>query len=43
MLIYRYAFDYGNFGVASALGFILFVVLVIFSVIYMGLTRRERK
>ena len=43
MLIYRYAFDYGDFGVASALGFILFVVLVCFSVLYLWLTRRFAK
>lgn len=40
MLIYRQAFSYGNFGVASALGFMLFVVLVIFSGIYLWLTRK---
>jgi multiple sugar transport system permease protein len=40
MLVYRYAFSYGNFGVASALGFVLFVVLVIFSVLYLWLTRK---
>ncbi len=40
LLLYRYAFGYGNFGAASALGLILFVVLAIFSVLYLWLTRR---
>lgn len=40
MLLYRYAFRYGNFGAASALGLILFVVLVSFSLLYLWLTRR---
>ncbi len=40
MLIYRQAFSYGNYGVASALGFLLFVVLVLFSGLYLWLTRK---
>lgn len=40
LLIYRYAFQFGNYGAASALGFILFVVLAAFSGLYMWLTRR---
>lgn len=40
MLLYRYAFRYGNFGAASALGLMLFAVLVCFSVLYLWLTRR---
>ncbi len=43
MLIYRQAFSYGNFGVASALGFMLFIVLVIFSGFYLWLTRKFAK
>lgn len=40
MLLYRYAFRYGNFGAASAIGLMLFVVLVAFSLIYLWLIRR---
>ena len=40
MLLYRYAFKYGNFGAAAALGLLLFVVLVAFSLLYLWLTRR---
>lgn len=40
LLLYRYAFRFQNFGAASALGLILFVVLVIFSLVYLWLTRR---
>lgn len=40
LLLYRYAFEQGNFGAASALGLILFAVLAFFSMIYLWLTRR---
>ncbi|NOK64024.1 MAG: sugar ABC transporter permease [Chloroflexi bacterium AL-W] len=40
LLLYRYAFQYGNFGAAGALGLMLFVVLVAFSIVYLWLTRR---
>lgn len=40
ILLYRYAFRYGNFGAASAIGLLLFVVLVCFSILYMWLIRR---
>ncbi|HEX6290083.1 MAG TPA: sugar ABC transporter permease [Herpetosiphonaceae bacterium] len=40
LLLYRYAFKFQNFGAASALGLILFVVLVIFSLLYLWLTRK---
>ena len=40
LLIYNYAFNNGNFGAASALCVILFVVLVMLSLIYFGITRR---
>ena len=43
MLIYRYAFSYGDFGAASALGFILLLVLVAFSGLYLWLTRKYSK
>jgi multiple sugar transport system permease protein len=39
LLLYRYAFRYGNFGAASAIGLILFGVLVSFSLVYLRLTR----
>lgn len=39
-LIYNYAFASGNFGAASALSVILFVVLVMLSLAYFGITRR---
>jgi multiple sugar transport system permease protein len=39
-LLYRYAFRYSNFGAASAIGLMLFVVLVTFSMLYLWLTRR---
>jgi len=42
LLLYRYAFQYGNYGAASALGLMLFVVLVAFSLVYLWLTRRFR-
>lgn len=42
LLLYRYAFQYGNYGAASALGLMLFVVLVVFSLLYLWLTRRFR-
>lgn len=40
LLLYRYAFQFGNYGAASALGFMLFLVLVAFSAVYLWLTRR---
>ena len=40
LLIYDYAFKYFNFGAASALSVILFVVLVILSLTYFGITSR---
>lgn len=40
LLLYRYAFQYGNYGAASALGLILFVVLVALSSVYLWVTRR---
>ncbi len=43
LLIYRQAFSYGNYGVASASGFLLFIVLVIFSALYLWLTRKFSK
>jgi multiple sugar transport system permease protein len=42
LLLYRYAFERGEIGWASALGFMLFVVLVAFSIVYFWLTRRTR-
>ena len=40
LLLYRYAFQYGNYGAASALGLVLFVALATLSVAYLLLTRR---
>jgi len=42
LLLYRYAFLYGNYGAASALGLMLFAVLVLFSLLYLWITRRFR-
>jgi multiple sugar transport system permease protein len=39
LLLYRYAFVFGNFGAAAALGLILFLVLAGFSLVYLRLTR----
>lgn len=39
LMIYRYAFLFGNYGVATALSVLLAVVLVIVSAIYLRLTR----
>jgi multiple sugar transport system permease protein len=40
LLLYRYAFFYNDFGTASALSLMLFVVLGIFGLCYVRLTRR---
>jgi multiple sugar transport system permease protein len=40
LLIYNYAFQNADFGGASALGVMLFVVLAIFALIYMRMTNR---
>jgi multiple sugar transport system permease protein len=40
LLIYNYAFQDADFGGASALGMILFLVLAVFALIYMRMTRR---
>jgi multiple sugar transport system permease protein len=40
MLIYRYTFQNAEFGEASALGVILFLVLSVFALIYMRMTGR---
>nr|WP_201468539.1 sugar ABC transporter permease [Microbacterium hydrocarbonoxydans] len=39
LMIYRYAFLFGNYGVATALSVLLAVILVIISAIYLRLTR----
>jgi multiple sugar transport system permease protein len=41
MLVYRYAFEYRLFGVAGALGVLMFLVLAAFSLLYMKLNRRK--
>jgi multiple sugar transport system permease protein len=40
MLIYRYTFQNAEFGEASALGVVLFLVLAVFALIYMRMTSR---
>ena len=40
LLIYNYAFQNADFGGASALGVILFLVLAVFALIYMRMTNR---
>lgn len=39
LMIYRYAFLFGNYGVATALSLLLAVVLVVVSAVYLRLTR----
>jgi ABC-type sugar transport system permease subunit len=43
MLVYRYGFEYRNFGIAGALGVLMFLVLVFFSLVYLRVSRRGRK
>jgi multiple sugar transport system permease protein len=43
LLIYQYAFQDGSFGKASAAGVLLFIVLVVFSLLYLLVTRRINK
>jgi multiple sugar transport system permease protein len=42
VLLYRYAFERGEIGWATALGLLIFVVLVAFSLLYLFVTRRFR-
>lgn len=42
VLLYRYAFERGEIGWATALGLLIFLVLVLFSGVYLMLTRRFR-
>lgn len=42
LLLYRYAFERGQIGWASALGLMLFVLLAIMSALYFKVTRRVR-
>ena len=39
-LIYQYAFNFGNYGAASALGLMLMLALVLFALVYRRLSRR---
>ncbi|WP_338095178.1 sugar ABC transporter permease [Microbacterium oleivorans] len=39
LMIYRYAFLFGNYGVATALSLLLAIVLIIVSAIYLRITR----
>lgn len=38
LLLYQYAFDYNEFGMASAMGVLIFAFLSVFSLIYLRLT-----
>lgn len=40
-LLYRYAFVSNDFGLASAMSTVLFVVLGLFAVVYLSLTRTK--
>ena len=40
LLLYKYAFQYNDFGTASAMSLLLFVVLGVFGLFYVRLTRR---
>ncbi|MFP4376993.1 MAG: carbohydrate ABC transporter permease [Spirochaetales bacterium] len=42
VLLYRYAFERGEIGWATALGLLIFVVLVAFSLLYLFVTRKFR-
>jgi multiple sugar transport system permease protein len=42
LLLYRYAFVYNDFGTASAMSVLLFIVLGAFSAVYLRLTSRAR-
>jgi multiple sugar transport system permease protein len=42
VLLYRYAFERGEIGWATALGLMIFVVLVAFSLLYLFVTRKFR-
>ncbi|UUN28459.1 carbohydrate ABC transporter permease [Streptomyces sp. FIT100] len=41
LLLYRYAFVYNDFGLASAMSTVLFVVLGLFAAVYLRLTRSK--
>ncbi|MBO3744645.1 sugar ABC transporter permease [Streptosporangiaceae bacterium NEAU-GS5] len=41
-LMYQYAFNFGNFGGGGALGLMLMLVLIVFSVIYLRVSREEQ-
>lgn len=43
MLVYRYGFEYRDFGIAGSLGVMVFLVLVVFSLIYLRVVRRMNK
>ncbi|MFJ4830801.1 carbohydrate ABC transporter permease [Streptomyces sp. NPDC088747] len=41
LLLYRYAFVYNDFGMASAMSTVLFIVLGLFAAVYLRLTRNK--
>ncbi|NED57771.1 sugar ABC transporter permease, partial [Micromonospora aurantiaca] len=42
-LMYQYAFNFTNFGGGGALGLMLMVVLMVFSVVYLRVSREEAR
>ncbi|MEV1007659.1 sugar ABC transporter permease [Streptomyces sp. NPDC049881] len=42
LLVYRYAFQYNNFGAASAMSLLLLLVLAVFSAAYLRVTRSRQ-
>ena len=42
-LVYQYAFNFSNYGAASALGLLLLLVLVVFALVYRWISRRAEQ
>lgn len=42
-LMYQYAFNFTNFGGGGALGLMLMLVLIVFSVVYLRVSREEAR
>ncbi len=43
MYVFRTALDFGNFGYAAAISYILLILVVLFSTIFLGFSRRVQK
>jgi multiple sugar transport system permease protein len=43
MYVFRTALDFGNFGYAAAISYILLILVIMFSTIFLGLSRRIQK